>query len=153
MQSAAMRQLDRVLRKVADKEVVITFIGESGTGKEVLARRVHDLSARRTGPFVPINCAAIPEVDAPVWRERSTDRVDIFDRPFVDEQPSCRSHELHAFASWRCRGEDQLSTKSVHYDRQWGEIVGIDDPVARPLVRGKNSTCSVRRNGPPFDPS
>src|SRR3954467_1730830 len=61
MRSPAMRSLDRVLRAVAPKDVGITLIGESGTGKEVLARRVHDLSKRRTGPFVPINCAAIPE--------------------------------------------------------------------------------------------
>jgi DNA-binding NtrC family response regulator len=56
-----MRQLDRIVRVVADKDVVVTLVGESGTGKEVLARRVHELSARRAGPFVPINCAAIPE--------------------------------------------------------------------------------------------
>src|SRR5579863_9736595 len=61
MASTAMRQLDRVLRTVAPKDVTVTLIGESGTGKEVLARRVHELSARRGGPFVPINCAAIPE--------------------------------------------------------------------------------------------
>ncbi|WP_170136223.1 sigma-54 interaction domain-containing protein [Nannocystis exedens] len=61
MQSAAMRRLDRVLRSVADKQVMLTFIGESGVGKEVLARRAHELSERRHGPFVPINCAAIPE--------------------------------------------------------------------------------------------
>jgi len=61
MASAAMRQLDRVVRTVAPKEVTVTFIGESGTGKEILARRVHELSPRRSGPFVPINCAAIPE--------------------------------------------------------------------------------------------
>src|SRR5450631_4106281 len=61
MRSPVMRGLDRVLRTVAPKDVGLTFIGESGTGKEVLARRVHDLSKRRTGPFVPINCAAIPE--------------------------------------------------------------------------------------------
>jgi hypothetical protein len=58
--SLAMRQLDRILRIVACKDVVITFVGESGTGKEILARRTHELS-RRTGPFIPINCAAIPE--------------------------------------------------------------------------------------------
>jgi len=61
MASGAMRQLDRILRTVAPKDVTVTLIGESGTGKEVLARRVHELSARRSGPFVPINCAAIPE--------------------------------------------------------------------------------------------
>jgi len=61
MASAAMREVDRVLRAVAGKDVVVSLIGESGTGKEVLARRIHDLSDRRGGPFVPINCAAIPE--------------------------------------------------------------------------------------------
>ena len=61
MRSAAMRKIDRVLRAVATKEVTLTLIGESGTGKEVLARRAHELSERRRGPFIPINCAAIPE--------------------------------------------------------------------------------------------
>jgi transcriptional regulator with PAS, ATPase and Fis domain len=61
MRSGAMRRVDRMLQLVAPKEVLITLIGESGTGKEVLARRIHELSARRQGPFVPINCAAIPE--------------------------------------------------------------------------------------------
>jgi DNA-binding NtrC family response regulator len=61
MRSAAMQALDRIIRAVAPKEVSISIIGESGTGKEVLARRVHELSPRRAGPFMPINCAAIPE--------------------------------------------------------------------------------------------
>ncbi|HEY0465788.1 MAG TPA: sigma-54 dependent transcriptional regulator [Polyangiaceae bacterium] len=61
MRSTAMRELDKIIRAVAPKDVGVTIIGESGTGKEVLARRVHDLSERRTGPFVPINCAAISQ--------------------------------------------------------------------------------------------
>jgi transcriptional regulator with PAS, ATPase and Fis domain len=61
LHSDAMRRVDRVLRSVAGKEVMLTFVGESGVGKEVLARRAHELSERRRGPFVPINCAAIPE--------------------------------------------------------------------------------------------
>jgi DNA-binding NtrC family response regulator len=60
-ESAAMRRLERVVRTIAPKDVMITLVGESGTGKEVLARRVHELSKRASGPFVPINCAAIPE--------------------------------------------------------------------------------------------
>jgi transcriptional regulator with PAS, ATPase and Fis domain len=56
-----MRKVDRVLRTVANKDVTLTLMGESGTGKEVLARRAHELSARRRGPFVPINCAGIPD--------------------------------------------------------------------------------------------
>ena len=61
MRSLAMRKVDQIIRMVATKDVILTLIGESGTGKEVLARRAHELSDRRKGPFVPINCAAIPE--------------------------------------------------------------------------------------------
>jgi DNA-binding NtrC family response regulator len=59
--SPVMRSFDRFLRAVAVKEVTVTFTGESGSGKEVMARRLHEISPRRSGPFVPINCAAIPE--------------------------------------------------------------------------------------------
>jgi transcriptional regulator with PAS, ATPase and Fis domain len=61
MRSQAMKKLDQVLRAVAPKDVTLTLIGESGTGKEVLARRAHELSERRQYPFIPINCAAIPD--------------------------------------------------------------------------------------------
>ncbi|NUP06838.1 MAG: sigma-54-dependent Fis family transcriptional regulator [Polyangiaceae bacterium] len=61
MRSRAMRELDRTLRIIAPKDVGVALVGESGTGKEVLARRVHDLSSRRSGPFIPINCAAVPD--------------------------------------------------------------------------------------------
>src|ERR1041384_8717085 len=61
MVSATMRSFERILRAVAAKDVTVTFVGESGSGKEVMARRLHDLSPRRTGPFVPIHCAAIPD--------------------------------------------------------------------------------------------
>jgi DNA-binding NtrC family response regulator len=61
LRSPAMRRLDRMLRAVAPKEVGISLVGESGTGKEILARRIHELSRRRAGPFIPINCAAVPE--------------------------------------------------------------------------------------------
>ena len=61
MASPIMRGFDRLLRAVAVKHVTVTFTGESGSGKEVMARRLHELSPRRGGPFIPINCAAIPE--------------------------------------------------------------------------------------------
>jgi DNA-binding NtrC family response regulator len=56
-----MREAHKLLRLVAGKDVIVTLIGESGAGKEVLARRIHALSKRAAGPFIPINCAAIPE--------------------------------------------------------------------------------------------
>jgi DNA-binding NtrC family response regulator len=61
MNSPVMRRFEHLLRAVAAKEVTVTLIGESGSGKEVMARRLHQLSRRHGGPFIPINCAAIPE--------------------------------------------------------------------------------------------
>jgi DNA-binding NtrC family response regulator len=61
LHSLAMKKVDQIVCSVAAKDVILTLLGESGTGKEMFARRAHALSARRHGPFVPINCAAIPE--------------------------------------------------------------------------------------------
>ena len=49
------------IRKVATTDVPVLILGESGTGKEMVARAVHQRSNRKNGPFVPINCSAIPE--------------------------------------------------------------------------------------------
>ena len=60
-QSAAMREIFALLRKVADSRSSVLITGESGTGKEVVSRTLHFCGARRDAPFVPINCTAIPE--------------------------------------------------------------------------------------------
>ena len=57
----AMVQLKAMAQKVADSDASVMIFGESGTGKEVLARFVHNQSARNHMPFIAINCAAIPE--------------------------------------------------------------------------------------------
>ncbi|HWR90521.1 MAG TPA: PEP-CTERM-box response regulator transcription factor [Dissulfurispiraceae bacterium] len=49
------------IRKVATTDASVLIIGESGTGKELVARAIHDMSLRKEGPFIPINCGAIPE--------------------------------------------------------------------------------------------
>ena len=56
-----MLQVCRVIEKVAPTVATTLLLGESGTGKELLARALHSLSQRNDGPFVAINCAAIPE--------------------------------------------------------------------------------------------
>jgi DNA-binding NtrC family response regulator len=58
--SEAMRQLELLLRRVADIDSSLLIIGESGAGKEVAAKFVHQISARSDEPFVPVNCGAIP---------------------------------------------------------------------------------------------
>src|SRR6267378_1936278 len=59
--SPAMQEIFRLVELVAPSTASVLITGASGTGKELVARTVHDLSPRRNKPFVPINCAAIPE--------------------------------------------------------------------------------------------
>ncbi|MCD6304468.1 MAG: sigma 54-interacting transcriptional regulator, partial [Planctomycetes bacterium] len=51
----------RIVDAVAGNDCVVLLEGESGTGKELVARRIHLRSSRRSGPFIPVNCAAISE--------------------------------------------------------------------------------------------
>ena len=58
------RQIQSVfasIRKMSASDASVLIAGESGTGKELVARAIHRLSARKNGPFIAINCGAIPE--------------------------------------------------------------------------------------------
>jgi two-component system, NtrC family, response regulator PilR len=59
--SAAMAEVRAMVNKVARSMAPVLVTGESGTGKELVARAIHEASARAGGPFVPVNCGAIPE--------------------------------------------------------------------------------------------
>jgi DNA-binding NtrC family response regulator len=59
-ESAPMRQLRSVIARLAASDAAVLLTGESGTGKEVVARLLHRQSARSAGPFVAVNCAALP---------------------------------------------------------------------------------------------
>jgi len=58
---ANLEEILRILPQVAQSEATVLLLGESGTGKEFFARAIHNLSSRREGPFVALNCGALPE--------------------------------------------------------------------------------------------
>jgi transcriptional regulator with PAS, ATPase and Fis domain len=119
MQSKSMRSVDRVVRAVAHRDVIVSFVGESGTGKEVFARRMHDLSHRRAGPFIPINCAAIPE---------SLFESELF------------GHEKGAFtgATERARGKLEAASGGTLFLDEIGEMpIGVQAKLLRFLENRK----------------
>jgi two-component system, NtrC family, response regulator AtoC len=59
--SAKMQEIFRTIAKIAEYKTTVLVTGESGVGKELVARAIHRRSSRRGGPFVPVNCGAIPE--------------------------------------------------------------------------------------------
>lgn len=59
-QSTPVREIRHLIAQVAPRDISVLITGESGTGKEVVARCLHEHSPRREGPFVPVNCGAIP---------------------------------------------------------------------------------------------
>ena len=58
--SSQMRAIGTIIENIADTDATVLIRGESGVGKDLVARAIHAGSARRRGPFVKINCAAIP---------------------------------------------------------------------------------------------
>ena len=59
--SKSMREVFRIVQRICNTESSVLITGESGTGKELIARTIHSKGQRSSGPFVPVNCAAIPQ--------------------------------------------------------------------------------------------
>lgn len=60
-QSEEAKETERLIKLVAPTEMTVLILGESGTGKELAARRIHELSGRNKGPFVAVDCGALPQ--------------------------------------------------------------------------------------------
>jgi two-component system, NtrC family, nitrogen regulation response regulator NtrX len=60
-ESAAMQKLRDLIRRAGPTQATVLITGESGTGKELVARAIHEASSRADGPFVKVNCAAVPD--------------------------------------------------------------------------------------------
>lgn len=60
-ESPQIREVWKLIEKFAPSDISILLAGESGTGKEVFARSVHEMSKRSAGPFIPVDCATLPE--------------------------------------------------------------------------------------------
>src|SRR6476619_5550908 len=59
--SPPMREVYRLTRKVAGSQATVLLLGEPGTGKDLVSKAIHELSPRKTGPFVRVNCGALNE--------------------------------------------------------------------------------------------
>jgi DNA-binding NtrC family response regulator len=59
--SSALREVIQTTRQVAPSRACVLIVGETGTGKELIARAIHDLSPRSTGPYIRVNCGALTE--------------------------------------------------------------------------------------------
>ena len=87
--STAMQTIFKTIAKIADYKTTVLVMGESGVGKELVARAIHRRSSRRGGPFVAVNCGAIPEnlLESELFGHRrgaftdaSTDRTGLFEQ-------------------------------------------------------------------------
>ena len=75
--SIAMQEVYALTRRVACSNASVLLVGETGTGKELIAKAIHTLSPRSTGPFVRVNCGALSEslLESEIGRASCRERV------------------------------------------------------------------------------
>ena len=119
-QSSSMSRIMARIEQVARFDMPVLISGESGTGKEVTARIIHELSRRKSWPFVPVNCAAIQDalIESELFGHerahlpaRTVDMMDYFESArdgalLLDEITEMRCETQAKAASRSRRGED-----------------------------------------------
>jgi len=120
--SPAVRSLQRVIAEIAPIDVPVLLVGDSGTGKDVTARRIHELSRYRHGPFTKLTCHTLSElVLEKVWAHltRNGDKSDSFEGGtlFLDEiaelNPVCQTKLLQKLDSERPTGRHGLGVRLI----------------------------------------
>ena len=122
--SDAIQDVQRLIRRAARVEATILISGESGVGKELVAREIHGRSSRRDAPFVPLNCAAIPD---------SLIETELF------------GHEAGAFTDARSqrRGAFELADRGTLFLDEVGDL----SPAAQPKLLRALESGEVSRLG------
>lgn len=129
-QSEAMKEVARQIDRVLESSVSVAVLGESGTGKELIARLIHGYGHRRNGPFVAMNCAALPE-------QIHLSELLGFQRPGIPAQPG---RIQHAQGGTLFLGE----VSALSEEAQAGLLQAIEEQRARPIGGGEEYPIDVR---------
>jgi len=133
-QSSAMEKLRGIIQKFAPEDAPVLVTGESGTGKELVARQIHDNSSRQKGPFVAINCAALPDDLAD---------AELFGFEKGAFTGAMRAHEGHfRRAAGGTLFLDEISEMSLHLQAKLLRV--IEDKKVMPLGSQKTYDVDVR---------
>jgi DNA-binding NtrC family response regulator len=127
--SPAMKRVYDVIRRIAPTEATVLVTGESGTGKELVARAIHEHSARREGPFIAINCAAVPAslLESELFGHAKgafTDARGRAARPLPRGAAAARSSSTR---SARCRSEMQVKLLRALQERTVRAVGGTGE--------------------------
>src|SRR6516162_65151 len=144
--SSKMQEIFALLQQAGPSKACVLITGESGTGKELVARTIHELSARRQGPFVAINCAALPEtlIESELFGHEKGAFTGASER-----RAGCFELAQHGTLLLDEIGEMPLATqaKLLHPGRLQGSTAGREDRVRGGRPRGGGNQQGAGRSG------
>ena len=140
--SPPMQVVYKVIESAASSKATVFITGESGTGKELAARAVHDLSPRKTGPFIAVNCGAIPEdlIESELFGHVKG----AFTGALQDRPGAARSADGGTlFLDEICEMELSLQTKLLRF-LQTGEVTPVGS--SKPVPIDTRILCATNRH-------